>query len=163
MSAGDVPVVHRMLNDARSWLASRGIAQWEAPFSQDEFFSTAKDGKLFLALDAGGQPIGSLQLWFEPEEAWNGIEGQGAYVRRLVINRANAGSGAGAALLDWAQAQAWERGFSLLRLDCAEYNQELIAHYKKLGFKVAGYSKITRITDGIVMPVALMQRVAGHL
>ena len=158
MGAGDVPVVHRMLNDARSWLASRGIAQWEAPFGQEEFFAVAQDGRLFMALDEGGQPVGSLQLAFEPEEAWSGIEGRGAHVHRLVINRANARSGTGKALLDWAQTEAWERGFSLLRLECAEYNQKLIAHYQKLGFQVAGYSKITRITDGVVMPVALMQR-----
>ena len=158
VSPADVPVVHRMLNEARSWLASRGIAQWEAPFNQQEFREAAQAGKLFLALDPGGQPVGSLQLSFESEEAWSEVAGSGGHVRRLVISRASAGSGVGGALLDWAQAEAKKRGTPELRLECAEYNQGLIAHYQKLGFDIAGYSKLTRTTDGVVMPVALMRR-----
>ncbi len=154
----DVPVVQRLLDGARAWLSSRGIAQWEAPFRPEEFHQAANEGRLFLAVDDNGQPVGSLQLSFQGGDTWEEHPGRAVYVHRLVVSRSASGMGVAGQMLEWARKQGATKGLDHLRLVCNEYNKKLVEHYKLLGFTAVGHSKLQRTTDGVIMPVVLLEQ-----
>ena len=67
------------------------------------------------------------------------------YVCRLVINRAFARQGLGAALLDWAglRARRWY-GARWIRVDVWTTNTRLHAYYQRQGFGFCGFSEAFR-------------------
>ena len=55
-----------------------------------------------------------------------------------MVDRSQAGTGLGEAMLGWVEEQARARGAELFRLDCCESNAALRAYYVTLGFREVG-------------------------
>jgi GNAT superfamily N-acetyltransferase len=137
----DLDTVIDILEEAASWLASRGIDQWQpGSFLGPRYESIADQvnrGEVYLAtLD--GKPVGTLTLQWEDKKFWGVVPGDAAYVHRIAIRRTCAGRNLGRQLLQWAESTAAAAGKNFLRLDCMAENQALCEYYERANFECRG-------------------------
>lgn len=137
---------------AERWLAERGIEQWHpGEVSLAEVQGQIAAGEWHVAGAAGLVCAALRLLWSDP--VWSD-DRPAVYVHGLVIDRAQAGRGLGAGLLDWAAAQGRRAGVTVLRLDCVEGNSGLRRYYARLGFRKVG----RRDFDGPWHSAVLLER-----
>jgi GNAT superfamily N-acetyltransferase len=133
----DLDTIINMLEEAASWLASRGIDQW-MPGSflgprYDSIDDQVNRGEIYLAI-LDGMPAGTLTLQWEDKKFWGDVPDDAAYVHRIAIRRVYAGKGLGLRLLQWAESTAATAGKTCLRLDCMAENAALCEYYERAGF-----------------------------
>ncbi|MEV4692276.1 GNAT family N-acetyltransferase [Micromonospora echinospora] len=137
---GDAPTLLRLLDSATAWLAERGRTdQWGAEpasidprrIAQADAWA-AGDGLYLAEIDAtvvGALVVGAATDYVPPPTEPE------LYVNLLVTDRAYAGRGVGARLLEYAAERARERGVGLLRVDCFRSpDQALVRFYESCGF-----------------------------
>jgi len=135
-----VPDVLALLDGATEWLVAQGRTdQWGTePHSTNprriaQITGFASDGGLWLA-ESDGRVVGALAVGAAMPYVPAADEPE-LYVRLLVTDRASAGQGIGALLLDHARELARAAGFGLLRVDCfAGGDGALVRYYEKQGF-----------------------------
>jgi ribosomal protein S18 acetylase RimI-like enzyme len=133
-SATDVAEIAALLEDARRWLAARGITQWTRPFTADWIAERVAAGEFWIARH-DGVPLAVVRLlWTDPLFWQERDHGDAAYVHTLAVRRDCAGQGIGAHVLRWVEDQARARGRRTLRLDCAADNPALLRYYERQGF-----------------------------
>lgn len=136
----DVPAVLGLLDGATEWLVARGRTdQWGTePHSTnsrriEQITGFADDGGLWVA-ETDGRVVGALAVGAALPYVPAADEPE-LYVRLLVTDRASAGQGIGASLLDHARELARADGVGLLRVDCfAGGDGALVRYYEKQGF-----------------------------
>ena len=139
----DTDTVIGLIDEAAHWLRGKGTDQWAEPWPS----RSARDGRVRRGLrhgntwiaEAGTQAIatitcrqhGNQNLWTPQERREPAV-----YVSRLIVTRSAAGLGVGAAMVDWAAAQA-QRGWDAqwIRIDVWTTNVALHNYYKKTGFR----------------------------
>lgn len=137
---------------AARWMAGRGIEQWHpGEVSLAEVRRQVDAGEWHVTGAGQGVQAALRLLWSDPVWA---DDVPAAYVHGLVIDRALAGRGLGAELLDWAGAQGRRAGASVLRLDCVEDNPGLRRYYARQGFREVG----RRDFEGPWHSVVLLER-----
>src|SRR5262249_28233549 len=100
--------------------------------------------------DRAQNPIWPAETWRDPA----------VYVYRLVVSRAFAGRGLGAALLDWAGLGARQRyGARWIRVDVWTTNTRLHDYYRRQGFTFCGFSEAFRYYPS----AALFQKATGRI
>ncbi|MFF4933727.1 GNAT family N-acetyltransferase [Streptomyces griseofuscus] len=132
----ELDTVEELLRGASTWLASRGIDQWQYPPHRDRIAAALKQGVCFLAL-AGDKPIATLQVDdFADPEFWTPQDDPNSalYVHRMAVHRDVAGLGTGGRLLDWAADHAAAQSKHWLRLDAWKDNKGLHKYYTDFGF-----------------------------
>ncbi len=151
-SPDDAAAILGLRMAAERWLAERGIEQWHpGEVSLADVQGQVAAGQWHVAC-AGGLMRAALRLlWSDP--VW-GDDRPAVYVHGLVIDRAHAGHGLGAGLLDWAEAQGRRAGVTVLRLDCVAANPGLRRYYGRLGFREVG----RRDFDGPWHSAVLLER-----
>ena len=141
--ARDADTIISLIDEAADWLRSKGTDQWARPWPN----RTARDGRVRRGLRSGntwiaesaGRPIatityrphGNQKLWTPAEDRTPAV-----YVSRLIVTRSAAGLGVGAAMVDWAAAQAvrdWAAEW--IRIDVWTTNVALHNYYEKRGFR----------------------------
>jgi GNAT superfamily N-acetyltransferase len=136
----DVPAVLSLLDGATEWLVARGRTdQWGTePHSTNprriaQITGFADDDGLWVA-EADGRVVGALAVGAALPYVPPASEPE-LYVRLLVTDRASAGQGIGAELLDHARGLARAAGVGLIRVDCfAGGDGALVRYYEKQGF-----------------------------
>jgi GNAT superfamily N-acetyltransferase len=137
--AGDAVAILELRAAAERWLAERGIEQWHpGEVSLADVRRQVGAGEWHVACDGGAMSAALRLLLSDPTWARHGTRRPAVYVHGLVIDRAQAGRGLGARLLDWAAAQGRSAGAEALRLDCVEGNPALRRYYARLGFREVG-------------------------
>lgn len=140
----DLEAVLEVLSEAAAWLASQGIRQWRYPLPEGMprlLQRTQASGDLIvarLAVPGAGPAAATLRFGWSHPEYWPADPEAAGYVYGLAIHPSLRGHGLGAALLDWAGAQARSRGRRYLRLDCSAGNARLRRYYEGLGFICRG-------------------------
>ncbi len=143
----DVPVALAMLDSSVAWLAERGrTGQWGTepwsarPSAVRRVTEMVTEGETWVAEpDGSGTPAGTLVLGCGPHHYIDPVDEPERYVWLLVTDRAFAGRGVGAALLDHAVAETRRAGVGLLRVDCyAGDDGRLLAYYRSQGFTPLG-------------------------
>lgn len=137
----DVAAMLGLFDDAVRWLVDRGReGQWGAvPFSYQpdvvgRVRAWAESGDLRVAEADDGTVVGTLVLGDAPAYAPPATEPE-LYLKAFLTDRARAGAGIGAALLDHARWEAIDQGIRLLRVDCwAGGDGALIGYYVRAGF-----------------------------
>jgi ribosomal protein S18 acetylase RimI-like enzyme len=141
--ADDMPAILGLIGEAAAWLQrDKNTDQWAKPWpdkrSRDARVAQGiKDGLTWIAEDNGTlagtitcRERGSDSLWAPVE-----LSEPAVYVSRLIVRRAQAGMGLGAALIDWAGQRgrlAW--GANWIRIDVWTTNTALHHYYKSQGF-----------------------------
>ncbi|MEU7789938.1 GNAT family N-acetyltransferase [Amycolatopsis sp. NPDC049159] len=136
--------------------------QWAgAPWRADELRPGLATGALRVAETAGPAPVpvATMTLGEEAASFWRPADEPAAalYVSHLAVDRAAAGHGVGAWLLDEAAEEAARRGKRWLRLDAWKSNARLHAYYRRSGFR------LVRIADGAGGSGALFERAVSLL
>ena len=152
----DTPTVVDLWNEAKRWLASKGLDQWQYPIKMHNVYRAVEAGSCWLVEPTSGGPAiatvtldadADLSLWW-PEEQPD----QALYVHRLVVRRSEAHRHLGADILDWASEQVRDAGRKFLRLDAWTNNIGLHDYYRRLGFR------LVRIVDSPSGSGALFER-----
>lgn len=136
----DVPTVLALLDRATEWLVGNGRAdQWGTqrhstnPRRVKQITAFAEANGLWIG-EADGQPVGALSVG-EAMPYVPPVDEPELYVQLLVTDRAAAGSGIGATLLEHARSLARQQHVSLLRVDCfAGGDGALVRYYERQGF-----------------------------
>jgi GNAT superfamily N-acetyltransferase len=137
-----------LIDAAAEWLRTKNTDQWEQPWpsEEDRRHRILRDliaGKTWIAwqdgiaaatitTDRAVNPVWPAETRRDPA----------VYACRLVINRAFARQGLGAALLDWAglRARRWY-GARWIRVDVWTTNTRLHTYYQRQGFGFCGFSE----------------------
>jgi GNAT superfamily N-acetyltransferase len=151
----DAPSLLALRHALEEWLESLGVEQWgRGEVVLNDVVRQVADGEWWV-VRAGEGLLAALRLLWSDEPVWQRDDGPAAYVHGLMVDRAVAGGGVGAALLRWAEAQAREAGAPSLRLGCVESNARLRAYYAEQGFAEVG----RRDFDGPWFSAVLLEKV----
>lgn len=153
-TAEDVAGIWRLRRRLEDWIFAQGIDQWrpgEVPEAVIE--SQVREGQWHV-LREGGVLKAALRVLHEDLDFWGAVEEPSVFVHGLMVDRAFAGAGLGASLLDWAAAEGCREGAEWLRLDSAAGNPRLSEYYVGLGFMSMG----TQELGGGLFDVTLWQR-----
>jgi GNAT superfamily N-acetyltransferase len=140
---GDKRTIIGLIDEAADWLHTKNTDQWDKPWPSRR----ARDDRVERGLrrdntwivEAESRPIatityrrhGNQSLWTTRED-----DEPAVYVSRLIVSRACAGLGLGAALVDWAAGRAvteWHARW--IRIDVWTTNTALHEYYEKRGFR----------------------------
>jgi len=132
-TAGDAPVIHRLLAELEHDLGVQGTIRRKAGDILRYGFS---ETPLFEALIAwkGAQPVG-LALYFSEFSTWRGSPG--VYVQDLYVSAQTRGAGLGQALMQAVFARARNWGATYCKLAVYNNNEAAISFYRHIGFHVS--------------------------
>ena len=107
----DASVVSAILNEAATWLDSRGMPLWR----HDELALTLVirdvNAGLFWIAWAGDEPAGVMRLQLSDPDFWPDVpDGESAFLHRIAVRRPFAGGGISSTLLRFACDHARARG-----------------------------------------------------
>jgi ribosomal protein S18 acetylase RimI-like enzyme len=137
----DLDTLVTFRDEAAAWLARRGIDQWQEPWPTEDLMvegmlRNIQAGETFIVWD-GDTPAATITInrWAKPE-LWTEEEAAepALYAHKVTVDRAHAGQGLGAELLDWAGTRAADEGADWLRVDVWTTNEHLQHYYLKHGF-----------------------------
>lgn len=154
----DVPAVLALFSQASAWLRSRGSDQWQYSPSAERTAANTAAGALWIA-EQDHQPIATITVDDHADpEFWptDDDPADALHVHRVIVARAAAGQGLGAALLDWASERAAAAGRKWIRLDAWSTNEQLHRYYHDRGWQHVRTLVLTHRGSG-----ALFQRPAG--
>jgi len=97
--------------------------------------------------------LATLALLQDDPQYWGDRPQDALYLHKFAVRRDRAGRGVGAAIVEWANAEAAEAGREFLRLDCLCDNPRIRDYYEDLGFEHRG--------DLVVGADRLVQRDGG--
>jgi GNAT superfamily N-acetyltransferase len=132
----DVEVVSEILKEAARWLEQAGIPLWRETELEPASIGPDVSTGLFFLAEHSGAPAGTVKFQLEDPLFWPDVPPQeAAYIHRLAVRRAHAGTGLSSTLLRWAAERAQTLGFRYLRLDCVAARPRLRAVYERFGFE----------------------------
>jgi len=160
---GLVPALAEILLDCVEGGASVGFMAPLARATAEAFWQgvaagVAAGGRvLFVAEEAPGRPVGTVQLLLAPQE---NQPHRGEIAKMLVLRRAR-GRGLGSALLRAAEAEALARGRTLLLLD-TDARSAAARMYRRLGWTHLGtVPRYALMPDGSDCPSAFFYKELG--
>ena len=142
-------------NEAKHWLASKGLDQWQYPIKMHNVYRAIETGTCWLVEPSHGPAIATVTLDAHADPSlWRSDEQPDLafYVHRLVVRRSEAHHHLGADILDWASDQVRTADRKFLRLDAWTNNVALHDYYQHLGFR------LVRIVDHPSGSGALFER-----
>ncbi|MFF8618151.1 GNAT family N-acetyltransferase [Streptomyces sp. NPDC015350] len=135
----DLTRLIKFRTDTADWLRPKGIDQWSLPFPPEQMAASIARGEVYLFKEhAAADAAATVTLDREADDLlWTHEEQLEAalYVHKLTVDRAHAGTGLGARILDWAENRAVQAGARWLRLDAWTTNPRLQAYYLDQGFR----------------------------
>jgi ribosomal protein S18 acetylase RimI-like enzyme len=154
--ADDIPAIIGQIDSAAAWLQKeKNTNQWAKPWPNEE----TRNGRIIRGIDRGatwmveygGALAGTItyrhranpKLWTQAE-----LSERAVYVSRLIIDRAFAGLGLGAALIDWAGmrgVEQWQADW--IRVDVWTTNVGLHSYYKGQDFEYLRTIEVEREWD----------------
>lgn len=143
----DTEAVMALLRETALWLRSQGSTQWSALIDGEDVHGTADSierGDVFIFRNVErGDLAGMVILLQQPSawdlELWGNRDLQNAiFLHRLAINRKDAGTQLGEAIMNWVSDSIRFEGKEVIRLDCIATNEKLFSFYSSLGYAHQG-------------------------
>jgi GNAT superfamily N-acetyltransferase len=134
----DAVIVAGLLDEATVWVNDLGFSQWPLPFPRDELAAAIGRGEVYVVESEDGEGVATVSMLPDDPEYWGDQPPDAFYVHKLAVRRDQAGRGIGAAIVEWANAEAAEAGREFLRLDCLADNPGIRDYYEDLGFEHRG-------------------------
>ena len=155
-----------ILDDAASWLRSRGIDQWQPGTFETEVYEAVSAGEMYVA-ESEGSILGCFRLGRADADAiaaWSRVgmhedSGGTLYLSRMAVGDERHGTNNGSQLIGLAMEMAKNLGVGHVRLDCWAGNGTLRAFYTAEGFtRVSDVESPTKDRAGEVIRVSLFER-----
>lgn len=135
--AGDAGAIVALHDHLAQWQIRRGIDQWRpGEINPEVIAAQAAGGQWFVlrpdARRTGPQVIATARVIDADAHTWGpelGADGTAGYLHALMVHRAHAGRGLGAAVLTWFEQFTLTCGRQVARLDCVATNQRLRRYY----------------------------------
>jgi GNAT superfamily N-acetyltransferase len=143
----DAATVAGLLDEATVWVNDLGFSQWPLPFPGDQLAAAIDRGEVYLVEGEDGEAVATVTILRDDPMYWGDRPQDAFYVHKLAVRRDRAGRGIGAAIVEWANAEAAEAGREFLRLDCLGDNPGIRDYYEDLGFQHRG----DLVLDGLNM------------
>jgi GNAT superfamily N-acetyltransferase len=143
----DADTVAGLLDEATVWVNELGFSQWPLPFPRDELAGAIDRGEVYVVEAEDGEAVGTVTILLDDPLYWPDSPPDALYVHKFAVRRDRAGRGIGAAIVEWANAEAAEVGRDFLRLDCLGDNPGIRDYYENLGFEHCG----DLVLDGLNM------------
>jgi GNAT superfamily N-acetyltransferase len=143
----DADTVAGLLDEATVWVNELGFSQWPLPFPRDELAGAIDRGEVYVVEAEDGEAVGTVTILLDDPIYWPDSPPDALYVHKFAVRRDRAGRGIGAAIVEWANAEAAEAGRDFLRLDCLGDNAGIRDYYEGLGFEHCG----DLVLDGLNM------------
>jgi predicted N-acetyltransferase YhbS len=134
----DADTVAALLDEATVWVNELGFSQWPLPFPRDELAAAIDRGEVYVVEAEDGDTVATVTMLDDDPMYWGDRPPDAFYVHKLAVRRDQAGRGIGAAVVEWANAEAAEAGREFLRLDCLGDNPGIRDYYEGLGFEHRG-------------------------
>ena len=134
----DADTVAELLDEATVWVGELGFEQWPLPFPRDELAEAIDRGEVYVVEGEDDGPVATLVLLQDDPQYWGDRPQDALYLHKFAVRRDRAGRGVGAAVVEWANAEAAEAGREFLRLDCLCDNPRIRDYYEDLGFEHRG-------------------------
>ncbi len=134
----DADTVAELLDEATVWVGELGFEQWPLPFPRDELAEAIDRGEVYVVEGEDDEPVATLVLLQDDPQYWGDRPQDAFYLHKFAVRRDRAGRGIGAAVVEWANAEAAEAGREFLRLDCLCDNPRIRDYYEDLGFEHRG-------------------------
>jgi GNAT superfamily N-acetyltransferase len=134
----DADTVAALLDEATVWVNDLGFSQWPLPFPRDELAAAIDRGEVYVVEAEDGDAVATVTVLEDDPMYWGDRPPDAYYVHKLAVRRDQAGRGVGAAVVEWANAEAAEAGREFLRLDCLGDNPGIRDYYEGLGFEHRG-------------------------
>jgi len=134
----DALTVAGLLDEATVWVNDLGFSQWPLPFPRDQLAAAIDRGEVYVVESEEGEGVATVSMLPDDPEYWGDQPPDAFYVHKLAVRRDQAGRGIGAAIVEWANAEAAEAGREFLRLDCLADNPGIRDYYEDLGFEHRG-------------------------
>jgi GNAT superfamily N-acetyltransferase len=134
----DADTVAALLDEATVWVNELGFSQWPLPFPRDEIAAAIDRGEVYVVEAEDGDAVATMTMLHDDPMYWGDRPPDAFYVHKLAVRRDQAGRGIGAAVVEWANAEAAEAGREFLRLDCLGDNPGIRDYYEGLGFEHCG-------------------------
>ena len=131
-------VVAGLLDEATVWVNDLGFSQWPLPFPRDQLAGAIDRGEVYVVESEDGEAVATVSMLSNDPVYWGDQPPDAFYVHKLAVRRDQAGRGIGAAVVEWANAEAAEAGREFLRLDCLGDNPGIRDYYEDLGFEHRG-------------------------
>jgi GNAT superfamily N-acetyltransferase len=154
-----------LIDEARSWLPSKGTMQWFEPWPDKE----QRDARVRRALELGatwlvwemllGKAVlaATVTVTGKPNPAvWSPLDfdlgGRTVYAHRLITARRYAGWDLGGELLDWTGWRGRDNyGATCIRIDVWTKNERLHDYYLKRGFERRGICRDPEYPSGLLL------------
>jgi GNAT superfamily N-acetyltransferase len=134
--SADAGTVASILGEAAEWLAARGARMWWPEEVSETRIAPDVDAGLYYLARVDGEARGTVKFQMSDWSFWFDVDnGDSAFVHRLAVRRASAGTGLSTAILDWAAVRAESLGRRYLRLDCDPRRTKLCSFYEAHGFR----------------------------
>ena len=168
----NLEIVLGLIDDARSWLGTKGTDQWAEPWPDRKrrdarVLRGLKNKKTWIVWH-GNKPAATVTManWHNPAVWPMGackcdLAERAVYVHRLITARDYAGRGLGAQLIDWAGLRARSvYGAKWIRIDVWSTNHALHGLYQKMGFEACGTCPDPSYPSGALFqkPVSKIER-----
>ena len=134
----DADTVASLLDEATIWVGELGFTQWPFPFPRQELAAAIDRGEVYVVEAENGDAVATVTILADDPQYWGDQPPDAYYVHKLAVRRDQAGRGVGAAVVEWANAEAAEAGREFLRLDCLGDNPGIRDYYEGLGFEHRG-------------------------
>jgi predicted N-acetyltransferase YhbS len=134
----DALTVAGLLDEATVWVNDLGFSQWPLPFPRDQLVAAIDRGEVYVVESEDGEAVATVSMLLDDPLYWGDQPPDAIYVHKLAVRRDRAGRGIGAAIVEWANAEAAEAGREFLRLDCLGDNPGIRDYYEDLGFEHRG-------------------------
>jgi len=142
----DLAVILRLVADAANWLRTKNTDQWARPWPddagrEDRIRAALRQGKSWICWD-DVTPAATITTDPDEDPYWpqERRTEPSIYVHRLIVSRRYAGTGLGAALLDWAgRTGRLEHGARWIRLSAWTTNHGLHEYYRRQGFSLFAF------------------------
>ena len=134
----DALTVAGLLDEATVWVNDLGFSQWPLPFPRDQLAAAIDRGEVYVVESEDGEAVATVSMLPDDPLYWGDQPPDAFYVHKLAVRRDQAGRGIGAAVVEWANAEAAEAGREFLRLDCLGDNPGIRDYYEDLGFEHRG-------------------------
>lgn len=142
---GDLNTIMVLVDQARAFMKSSGLDQWQDGYPYREDFENDIEGGFCHLLCEDGEIAAVMTVTTEPDESYEHLHegnwltsGPYAAIHRVIVSDRHRGKGLGVMLISLGDDIARSLGLSSIRVDTHENNRTMRSALEKCGYQHRG-------------------------